>query len=73
MEVTRVETSGTYHARPVSGVCSGAGPGRCSVAGRDRDDRQVSYVIKMVGPDKTMTKIRPDFDELLTTIKVEEK
>ena len=34
---------------------------------------EVTYVIKMVGPDKTMTKIRPEFDELLTSIKVEDK
>ena len=34
---------------------------------------EASYVIRMVGPNKTMTKIRPDFDELLKTIKVEEK
>ena len=34
---------------------------------------QVTYVIKMIGPDKTITKIRPDFDAILKTIKVEEK
>ncbi len=34
---------------------------------------RVSYVIKMIGPDKTMVKIREDFDNLLKTIKVEEK
>ncbi len=26
---------------------------------------KASYVIKMIGPDKTMNKIRPEFDELL--------
>ena len=30
----------------------------------------VGYYIRMVGPNKTMTKLRPDFDELLTTIRV---
>ena len=65
VEVTRVETSGHYHPAQF--------PGR--PAEPDRDDARllgaivvtdkVSYVIKMVGPDKTMTKIRPEFDELL--------
>ena len=72
VEVTRAETSGHYHPAQF--------PGR--PAEPDRDDARlsgaivvtdkVSYVIKMVGPDKTMTKIRPDFDALLATIKVEE-
>ena len=34
---------------------------------------QAAYVIKFVGPDKTLTKLRADFDELLTTIEVGEK
>ena len=29
-----------------------------------------SYFISMVGPDKTMKKLTPDFDEMLKTIKV---
>jgi hypothetical protein len=33
----------------------------------------VTYYIRMVGPDKTMTKLRPIFDELLSSIQVEEK
>jgi len=33
----------------------------------------VTYYIRMVGPDKTMTKLRPVFDELLSSIQVEEK
>ena len=70
VEVTRAETSGHYHPAQF--------PGRSEP---DRDDArllgaivvtdQVTYVIKMVGPDKTMSKIRPDFDALLATIKVE--
>jgi len=30
----------------------------------------VSYYIRMVGPDKTMKKLTPDFDEMLKTVKV---
>ena len=33
----------------------------------------VSYFIRMIGPDKTMKKLRPDFDQMLSTIKLEEK
>jgi hypothetical protein len=72
VEVTRAETSGHYHPAQF--------PGRSEP---DRDDArllgaivvtdEVTYVIKMVGPNKTMTKIRPEFDELLTTITVESK
>lgn len=33
----------------------------------------VSYYIRMVGPNKTMIKLRPDFDALLSSIEVEGK
>jgi hypothetical protein len=71
VEVTRAETSGHYHPAQF--------PGRAPDP--DRDDArllgaivvtdQVTYVIKMVGPNKTMSKISPEFDALLATIKVE--
>jgi hypothetical protein len=71
IEVTRVETSGHYHPSQFPGVAPEP----------DRQDARLllgfvvtdnaSYVLKMVGPDKTMSKIRPDFDALLATIKVE--
>jgi hypothetical protein len=73
VEVTRVETSGHYHPAQF--------PGR--PAEPDRPDARLlgaivmgdgaSYYIRMVGPNKTMTKLRPVFDELLSTIKLEEK
>ena len=31
-----------------------------------------SYYIRMVGPDKTMKKLKTDFDEMLKSIKLEE-
>ena len=31
-----------------------------------------SYYIRMVGPDKTMKKLKDDFDEMVKTIKLEE-
>ena len=33
----------------------------------------VSYYIRMVGPNKTMIKLKPDFDALLSSIEVEGK
>jgi hypothetical protein len=31
-----------------------------------------SYYIRMVGPDRTMKKLTPDFDEMLKSIKLGE-
>ena len=33
---------------------------------------KTSYYIRMVGPDKTMKKLKTDFDEMLKSIKLEE-
>jgi len=73
VEVTRVETSGHYYPAQF--------PGR--PAEPDRPDARLlgaivmaddaSYYVRMVGPNKTMTKLRPVFDELLGTIKAENK
>jgi hypothetical protein len=73
VDVTRVETSGHYHPSQFPGLA----------AEPDRDDARffgaivmtdkTSYVIKMIGPDKTMNKIRTEFDALLTSIAVEDK
>jgi hypothetical protein len=73
VDVTRVETSGHYHPTQFPGL----------PAEPDRDDARLlgaivttdkgSYVIKMIGPDKTMTKIRPEFDALLSSITVDDK
>jgi hypothetical protein len=71
IEVTRVETSGNYHPSQFPGMPPEP----------DRQDARLlvgfvatdnaSYVLKMVGPNKTMTKISADFDALLATINVE--
>ncbi len=69
IEATRVETSGRYH--PAS-FGAKAEPDRDSarLLGAIIVTDRVSYFIKMVGPDKTMTKIRPEFDALLATLTV---
>jgi hypothetical protein len=73
VEVTRVETSGHYYPAKF--------PGR--PAEPDRPDARLmgaivigdgaSFFIRMVGPNKTMNKIRPEFDELLSSLKLEGK
>jgi hypothetical protein len=71
IDVVRVETSGNYHPSQIPGMAPEP----------DRKDARMligfvatdnaSYVLKMVGPDKTMSKISPEFDAALATIKVE--
>jgi hypothetical protein len=73
VEVTRVETAGHYYPAQF--------PGR--PAEPDRPDARLlgaivigdgtSFFIRMVGPKKTMNKISSDFDELLSTLKLEAK
>ncbi len=69
VEITRVETAGKYHpaqfgARPEPNRDDARLLGAIVVTDK------VSYFLKMVGPDKTMTKIRPDFDALLASLSV---
>jgi hypothetical protein len=68
VEVVRAETSGHYtpaqFGRPEPERPDARFLGAIIMA----DD--VSYYIRMVGPNKTMIKLRPDFDELLTTIQI---
>jgi hypothetical protein len=69
VEVTRAETHGEYHpaqfgGRPEPVRKNARLLGAIVMAG------DTSYYVRMVGPDKTMNKIRDDFDEMLKTIKV---
>lgn len=68
VEVIRAETSGHY-SPPQFGRPEPDRPD-ARLLGAIIMTEGVSYYIRMVGPDKTMTKLRPDFDELLTTIQV---
>jgi len=69
VEVIRAETHGEYHPAQFGGrpepVRKNARLLGAIITGSD-----VSYYIRMVGPDNTMKKLAPDFDELLKTIKV---
>ncbi len=71
-EVTRVETAGHYKPGAIPGMP--AEPERdharmlVAVVTTDR----VAYYLKMVGPDKTMTALKPAFDALIATLEVKE-
>ncbi len=72
VEVVRAETEGEYHpsqfpGRPAEPVRKGA-----RLLGAIVMTPETSYYIRMVGPDKTMKKLAPDFDEMLKTMKVGE-
>jgi hypothetical protein len=71
VEVVRAETSGHY-SPPQFGRPEPERPDARLLGAIIMTDR-VSYYIRMVGPNKTMLKLRPDFDALLSTIRVEEK
>jgi hypothetical protein len=72
IEVTRAETAGHYYPAQFSGRPEPDRPDARFLGAIVTGDG-VTYYIRMVGPNRTMTKLRPDFDELLSTIKVEER
>ena len=73
VDVIRAETSGHYSPTQCPGAAKEPDRPDARLLGAIVTTEGTSYYIRMVGPDKTMTKLRPDFDELLTTIKLEEK
>jgi hypothetical protein len=73
VEVTRVETSGRYKPSPLPGVAPEPERDNARLLGAIVVTDRVGYFLKMVGPDKTMASIRPAFDELLSSIEVEDK
>jgi hypothetical protein len=72
VDVTRAETSGHYYPSRAVGRNDPDRPGARLLGAIVLGD-DVSYFIRMVGPDKTMTKLRPQFDDMLETIKLETK
>jgi hypothetical protein len=69
VEVTRAETHGEYHPAQFGGRPEPARK-NARLLGAIVITDDVGYFIRMVGPDKTMSKIRPDFDEMLKSFKV---
>ena len=73
VEVTRAETHGDYHPARFPGRPADPQRPNARLFGAIVTGDDVSYYIRMVGPDKTMSKLRPDFDALLSTIEIEGK
>jgi hypothetical protein len=71
VDVIRAETSGDYHP-PQMGRPEPDRQGARLLAAIVTT-REVTYYLRMVGPDKTMTKLRADFDELLSSIQVADR
>jgi hypothetical protein len=69
VEVTRAEIAGDYH--PAQLVRPEPDRADARLLGAIIMTDQGSYYIRMVGPDKTMKKLRKDFDDLLSTIEVD--
>jgi len=69
-EVVRAETHGEYHPAQFPGARPEPVRKNARLLGAIITGGDVSYYIRMVGPDKTMKKLTPDFDEMLKTVKV---
>jgi hypothetical protein len=66
-EVTRVELSGEY-TDPFAG--KGAQPDYHLLGAIVESGKGTAYFLKLVGPEKTVSKIKPQFDKMLKTIEV---
>lgn len=72
-DITRVETSGDYHPAQFPGARPDPERANARLLGAIVMTDEVGYYIRMVGPNKTMVKLRPDFDALLASIEIEGK
>lgn len=69
-EVTLVETSGHYTPSQFPGVAPEPERESARLLGGIVTTEKYGYFLKMVGPDKTMTSIRPAFEKLLESIEI---
>jgi hypothetical protein len=72
VDVVRAETHGEYHPAQFPGQQPQPVRKNARLLGAIVSGQDTGYYIRMVGPDKTMKKLTPEFDELLKTIKVAE-
>jgi hypothetical protein len=72
VEIIRAETNGEYHPAQFPGQRPEPVRKNARLLGAIIKTSDVGYYIRMVGPDRTMKKLAPDFDELLKSIKVAE-
>jgi hypothetical protein len=70
VEVVRAETHGEYHPAQFPGRPADPVRKDARLLGAIIMGENVGYYVRMVGPDKTMTKLRPAFDEMLKTMEV---
>ena len=73
VEMTRAELHGDYHPARFPGRPVEPNRANARLLGAIITGEGASYYVRMIGPDKTMTKLRPMFDELLSSIQLEEK
>jgi hypothetical protein len=72
VEIVRAETHGEYHPAQFPGRPAEPDRKDARLLGAIVTAGDATYYIRMVGPDKTMKKLTPDFDEMLKSIKVGE-
>ncbi len=68
MEASRVEISGHYHPTAFPGMPAEPDRPDARLLGAIVVTDKFGYFLKMVGPDKTMKEIAPQFDELIGTL-----
>jgi hypothetical protein len=73
VEVTRAETHGDYQPPQFPNRPAEAKRSNARFLGAIVPGEGATYYIRMVGPDKTMSKLRPDFDALLASMQVDAK
>ena len=72
-EVTRVETAGHYKPGAIPGMAPEPERQNARMLVAIVSTARVGYFLKMVGPDKTMTSLKPSFDTLIASLEVKEE
>ena len=73
VEVTRVETAGHYKPGAIPGMAPEPERENARMLVAIVPTDKVGYFLKMVGPDKTMTALKPSFDALISSLEVKEE
>ena len=69
-EVTRAETSGHYYPSKFPGLPAEPDRAGARLLGAILLTDDAGYFIRMVGPDKTMKKLAPEFDAMVKSLEV---
>ncbi len=69
VKATRVETAGHYYPTRFPGQPPQSDQPNFRLLGAIVQSGDTGYFLKMVGPDKTMIAARPDFDQLIASIR----